>query len=172
MSFDRTATVRRPTVPYWAAAGATAGMVVIAWWASGVNGDAGDYYLTGPYRIPLPLEYVVGGAAVALGLAGLIASVRIGRATRGISRATTVLLVVTAMMAAGLWRVMTLGGMGANIGGGVAALVGPVLIAGGLFLALCAERKSGGISTRSFVVWSVLAWISAPILIALALRFL
>ena len=172
MSASASPVTGRPTVRYWVAASLVAAVGTIAWCATGIASNDGPDHLVGPYRIGLALEYLVGGIAVAAGLAGLVASVRLGRAARGLSRSAAVLLIATAIIAAGLWRVITAGGWGANIGGGMAAFFGPVLIAGSVFLALCAERYNGGIGTRTFVALSVIAWTSAPILIAIGLRFI
>jgi hypothetical protein len=166
MDQSRDATDARPTLPYWAAPSLVAATGAITPWFTS-DSDHGDYHMVGPYQVPLTIEYIVGGVAVALGLAALRASTRSTRSWGAVTRPTIAVLVLTAMTTAGLWRVMTNGVIGVNIGGGMAVLAGPALIAGGLFLALCVQCYGGGMRTGTFVGLSVLTLSAAPILFAI-----
>ncbi len=165
MDLTRNATEARPTVPYWAATSLAAAGAVITWCFTS-DSSHGDFYMIGPYQVPLLIEYFVGGIAVSLGLAALRASARPTRATGALSRPTTAVLVLTAITSAGLWRVMTQGVIGANIGAGMAALAGPILIAALLLAAVCTQRSTAGMRTRTFVGLSVLALGTGPVLCA------
>ena len=166
MQTSRHATDARRTLPYWATASLVAAAGCITWWFTS-DSDHGDYYLIGPYQVPLTLEYFVGAVAVALGLAALRVSTPSTRSSGAVTWPTTAVLVLTGMTTAGLWRVMTNGVLGANIGGGMAAFAGPFLIAGALFLALCVQRYGGGMRTRTFVGLSAVSLSTAPILFAI-----
>ncbi len=165
MELTRNATEARPTVPYWAAASLAAAASAITWCFTS-DSEHGDFYMIGPYQVPLLIEYIVGGIAVALGLAALRASTTATRATGTLTRTTTAVLVLTAIATAGLWRVMTQGVTGANIGGGMAALAGPILITTLLFAAVCTQRSTAGMRTRTFVGLSVLTLGTGPVLFA------
>jgi hypothetical protein len=75
-------------------------------------------------------------------------------------------MVATAVLAALLWRVITAGSDGANIGGGGALFVGPFAVAGLLVGAVCAERGVRGSQMRRFGLWLAFAVLTAPVLFA------
>lgn len=101
-------------------------------------------YGYGPYQVGPESGYVVGGAAAvvaAVSIADLVFRTRQGIADRW-SWAVVAALVVAGALAAAGWRTMTAGGRGANIGGGLVLLFGPVLLAG--LLALAVSLAGGG----------------------------
>jgi hypothetical protein len=95
-------------------------------------------YDYGPYQLGPESGNVVGGVAVvvaAVSVAVLVMRTRQGVADRWSWAVVAVLVMAGALGAAG-WRTMTAGVSGANIGGGLVLLFGPVLIAGLLVLAV------------------------------------
>lgn len=144
-----------------------AAAATLAWWATRDWGYD-DYYLVGPYRVPLVLEYILGGAAVLSALI-VIARPSVGRGGHGISPLTVCLLVAAGIVAAVAWRTMTVPAGGANIGGGMAATMAPVLIAGLLVAAAFAERHSREDRIPRFWLWVSAAATTAPLLVFSAL---
>jgi hypothetical protein len=161
------AIARRAGVRCWAAIGLVAAAGTLVWWASGIGRYRGTDYMIGPYQVPVMFEYAVGAVAIAAGCAALVGGRRFRTSRHELSRPTVAVLAANAGVAAWLWRVMTLGVDGANIGGAGAALVGPFLVAALLFAALHMERAARGGTLRRFRLLAVLAWAVAPALLAM-----
>ena len=116
------------SLPGWAVGCLVAGAAAVVWWASSMGLYKGPDHLVGPYTISVALEYTLGGVALALAIA-VLATRPTPRASKGLSPAAVGLLVITGAVATGLWRVMSAGVNGANIGGAFAALLGPFVVA-------------------------------------------
>lgn len=153
----------------WAAACLMGGAAAVAWWGSGIGQYHGPDHMVGPYTVPVALEYAVGAGFVASAVAVLAKRPAVDPAARGVSRPAAALMVAAAVLAALLWRVMTAGVDGGNIGGGMALLVGPFAIAGLLVGAVCAERHVRGNQLRRVALRLALALLTAPVLFALGL---
>jgi hypothetical protein len=131
---------------------ATAGIAFatpfLVWFAIGDvsfrgSGGVGLFYEWGPYQVGPESGYVlvgVAGVILAAGVALLVLRTREGEVDRRLWW-VAVVLAAAGSLGAAAWRVMTAGVVGANIGGGMVLLVGPVLIAGLLVLAV---RLAGG----------------------------
>jgi hypothetical protein len=97
---------------------------------SAVFDTRGPVRVIGPYHVPLAVEIFVGVLAVAGSLTTVVAMVRHARRTnRGPTFATTATLIVNCVFVTGWWRTATAMGEGANIGGGMFVLAGPVVVA-------------------------------------------
>jgi hypothetical protein len=109
--------------------------------------STGDSHLFGPYDVPSPGWVVVGMAAV---VALVAIGVLVVRTRQGVANWWWWSVVVTLAGAGSVgaygWRAATAGAGGANIGGGLAVLVGPLLISGLLvaagWLAFVAQHVS------------------------------
>lgn len=115
-------------------AGVALATPILAWFAIGdlsFSKTAG-YHLVGPYQVGPESGYVVGGVAAAVAAAAM--GVLVLRTRQGIVDRRSWAVVATLAGAGTLgalgWRSVTAGVVGANIGGGFAALVFPLLIAG------------------------------------------
>ena len=144
----RAQTIRR-TPPHWLVTVSAFLLPVAAlpaaWWLIGDQssdmppGAKLDYYL-GPWRFPAALETTAGVLGLLIAVVAVAVLLHAGRSGTWDPRWQTVvstLTVVTVLLAVGL-RILTAGGIGANIGAGM-ALLGLFPIAG-LLLALAAYR--------------------------------
>ena len=138
------------------------------WFAIG-DVSTGDYHVFGPYNVGPSSGYYVGVAAViALAAIGaLVAKARQG-ALNPWWWGVVVTLVVAGSVGAFGWRVATAGVGGANIGGGFALIVGPVVIAGLLvaavwfaFVAGQEAGPSGSTGRRDALRWAWLLTVAA-----------
>jgi hypothetical protein len=104
----------------------------------GGPGRVGLFHEFGPYQVGPESGYLVGGLAALVALAAL--GVLVVDTSRGVVSWWWWAAVVTAAGAGAVgafgWRVATAGVVGANIGGGFALVVGPVVIAGMLVVAV------------------------------------
>lgn len=122
--------------------------------------------MVGPYAVPLGLEYAVGVVAIAAGIGAAIASAVGPSARSGMSAQAIAMLLMTAMLATWSWRVITAGGDGANIGGGLAAMLAPFAVAALLFATVNAEQRSRNGALRRYLLLAALAWLTGPSLFA------
>jgi hypothetical protein len=119
----------------------------VVWFAMG-DVSTGDSHLFGPYDVPSP-GWVVGGMATVVALVGI--GVLVLRTRQGVVSwwwwAVVVTLAGAGSAGAFGWRAATAGVGGANIGGGFAVLVGPLLISvllvAACWLAFVAGEVSG-----------------------------
>jgi hypothetical protein len=107
-----------------AAAGLALGLGTAAYWVVGLVPNTGDYYAAGPYHVNLGLLVALGVAGLAAGVASAAALAR--RASRGqlsgFATSRIMVLTIGAVLTAVMWRTMTHGVEGANIGGGLLML--------------------------------------------------
>lgn len=154
----------------WRAAALSLSAAAVVWCASAPLRNDGPDYMVGPYHLPLWIEWTLGCLAVVGGLAALLyARSETDDHSRAVSAVTSGVWIFTAAFAAILWRMITSGGEGANIGGGIAALVGPLLITLLLFSSVCREvpRKP---HLRRFMAWSATTWALAPAMYVVLLK--
>lgn len=122
----------------------------LVWFAIGDRsfrgtGGVGLSHGYGPYQVGPESGYIVGGTAVvvaAASLAALVIRSRHGAADKRTWAVVAALAMAGAVAAAG-WRVMTAGGVGANIGAGFVLLLAPMLIAGLLVWAIWLAGSGG-----------------------------
>lgn len=135
-----------------AGAGLVAATPVATWWVVGDRSSRGfddlDYIFR-PLDVPLWVEMVSGAGAVAVVMMGvfvLAEARRRGHLVAAQVRTLAHLCVAGAIMGAG-WRAATAGVIGANIGGGMALLLGlplaVALIGAANLKALFDRRRSG-----------------------------
>lgn len=136
----RQTTQRR--VSWWAAFCLTGGAISGTWWLSGIGRYRGPDHMVGPYAMPVGVEYGVGILALACAVVATVVSVVRPAARFGVSALAMAPLLVAVIIATGAWRVITAGGDGANIGGGIVAILAPFAVAGLLFATLAVERRS------------------------------
>jgi hypothetical protein len=125
------------------------------------TGVLGLDYGYGPYQVGPASGYLVGGTAAVVAAAALVALVirtRTG-AVNWRSWAAVASLAAAGAVGAGGWRIVTSGGVGANIGGGLVLLFGPAMIA--LLLMVTALLSGDGAPqtkrrTRLLIVAAVL----------------
>lgn len=159
--------LRRFPVPALAAAGLVFAAAPLTWWAIGPLGTDWDHHDVGPFHVVPTLLYVVGASAVVVAvasLAGVVVAVR--RGTRQARAAVDAWALVLTMVAVGSiaagWRVATAGSSGANIGGGMAQLGGPVLVAMLLVAAVVVQARHRPMRRVQVAALAVLAVFTAP----------
>jgi hypothetical protein len=156
-----------------ATAGIAVGTPFLVWLAIGDlsfrgSGGVGLSHGYGPYQVGPESGFVVGGAAAvvaAVAVAVLVMLTRQGVADRRSCAVVAALAGAGSVGAAG-WRVLTAEGGGANIGGGMVLLIGPVLIAGLLVLAVRLAGGGGRQSLRRTRLLTVAAALVVPALYA------
>ena len=152
--------VRR--VPVWCVGAFAAAAFAIVWWSSSIGLYHGPDHAIGPFRLPVAVEWALGGAAVASAVAGCTWMIlrRSDRSPAGasLSPITSLWLVCAAALSAGCWRVLTAGGDGANIGRGLVALAGPFVLASMLQCAVFDERRSREEDLRQYRAWTAAIW--------------
>ncbi|SOD74622.1 hypothetical protein SAMN05892883_3808 [Jatrophihabitans sp. GAS493] len=155
-------------MPLWSALGLVLAAPALTWWAIGPIGRHWPDHEFGPYHVPLGLERTVGVAAVvivAAAVVGIAGSYRGHRsAERGPTRSATALLAAAGALVAAAWREETAGVVGANIGGGLLLLVGPIAIAALLVAAVRLEHRARGVTMRHPRLLICLAALTAPVL--------
>lgn len=156
-------------VPLSAGVGLAVAAPALTWWAIGPLGGPMPDHLYGPYRVPLALERFAGVAAILIAVAavvGIAVSAR-GRTPRhSMAVGATLCLVAAGAFGAAGWRVETAGVVGANIGGGLVWLAGPIVIAGLLVAAVRIERQARGTTMAHWALLTGLAALAAPVLFA------
>lgn len=156
---------------------ATAGLAFstpfLVWFAIGDvsfrgTGGVGHSHGYGPYQVGPESGYVVGGTAAVVAAASVAALVIRTRQGAADKRSWTVVaaLSMVGAVAAGGWRVLTAGGVGASIGGGFVLLVAPMLIAGLLSGAVEAAGGGGRWSLRRTRLLMLTAWLVVPAIYA------
>jgi hypothetical protein len=117
----------------------------------GGPGRLGNFHELGPYTVGPESGYVVGGVAAVVALVAF--AVLVLRTREGAVNwwwwAAVVILAGAGSVGAIGWRVATAGVVGANIGGGFALILGPLMIAGLLVLAVWLAYVAGQESARS-----------------------
>ena len=100
--------VRR--VPVWCVGAFAAAAFAIVWWSSSIGLYHGPDHAIGPFRLPVAVEWALGGAAVASAVAGCTWMIlrRSDRSPAGasLSPITSLWLVCAAALSAGCWRVL------------------------------------------------------------------
>jgi hypothetical protein len=167
MSSDTDQRVR--PVPLWHGIGLALAAPALTWWAIGPLGRQWPDYQYGPYRVPPLAEQVVGVVAIVIAALSVLAIAV--PATRRAARRTLTPFTVMCLIAAGVlgaagWRVQTAGSVGANIGGSLLLVIGPVLIAAFLVAAVRTEFVTRGREMRHVKALTWLAALVAPSLIA------
>lgn len=156
-------------VPLRAGVGLAVAVPALTWWAIGPLGRQMPDHEYGPYHVPLALERVAGVAAILIAVAavaGIVVSTR-GRTPRhSMAAGTTLCLVAAGAFGAAGWRAETAGVVGANIGGGLVLLAGPMVIAGLLVAAVRIERQARGTTMAHSTLLTWLAALAAPVLLA------
>ena len=157
----------------WAAvAGVAASVPVMVWWAVGdvstmPRASIPDY-LVGPYHLgatPGRVALVAAAIVLVAGLADLVR--RHFRREFGWTAWSFVVLIAAAgALGAFALRGVTAGVGGANIGGGMLAFVGPVLIGGLLVLAVRLPPHTRPVPLAHPMVWTAAAALTTPALLA------
>lgn len=132
--------------------------IVLTWWLSSLGRHHGPFYLIGPSHVPVPLEWAIGVGVIVAACIGRATSARRGANGPQYSNLTVLFLVTASVLGTGGWRSVTSRGEGADIGGGLLLLMGPLFIAGLLHLALNAERVARSGHLRHFVATSIGIW--------------
>ena len=137
--------------------------VVLTWWLSSLHLYNGPDHLIGPFHVPVLLQWASGSVLVVIASIG---SMRSARSQSGAARLTYSRMTVTVLVAALVtttlaWRTITAGGDGANIGGGLIILVGPLFLAAFIQAAANVERNARSGHLRHFAPISVCIWIAA-----------
>lgn len=160
---------RRLAVPALAAAGLVFAAAPLTWWAIGPLGTDWDHHDVGPFHVAPALLYAVGAAAAVVAVASITAVVvaarRRTRQSRPAVEAWALVLTTVAFgsIAAG-WRVATAGSSGANIGGGMAQLGGPVLVAMLFVAAVVVQARHRPMRRLQVAALAVVAVLTAPLL--------
>ena len=130
-------------IPTSAGVGLALSALPLAWWAVG-SSSTGDEHDFGPFLIPLPVLLTIGVLGILVAAACVIAILRASAGPRparaGLAPSATTLAVLTAVLTAAGGRAATAGSDGANIGGGIILLAGPLLVAGLLIGAVITQR--------------------------------
>jgi hypothetical protein len=141
---------------------------ILTWWAIGdvsTTKGLGAFHTFGPYHVNPHAEFVVGCLAAVLAVAALVVLVvpvaRRGRDGR--SWGAVACLCGAGALGAACWRLQTAGVDGANIGGGLLLIVGPVLIAG-MLIAAVAISHAGTKHVSAKVMLVITAALTAPAL--------
>jgi hypothetical protein len=132
------------------------------------SGGVGLSHGYGPYQVGPESGKVVGGVAAvvaAVAVAVLVMRTRQGVADRR-SWAVVAALAGAGSVGAAGWRILTAGGVGANIGGGMVLVSGPVLIAGLLVVAVKLAGGEGRQRLKGIRLLTVAAALVAPALYA------
>lgn len=154
------ATGRR--LPRWCVGAFAAAAFAFVWWVSSIGLYHGPDHAIGPFRFPLALEWAFGGIAAASAVAAstwlIMRRTHPSPARVSLSPVTSLWLVCASALTAGCWRVLTAGGDGANIGGGLVVLAGPLVVASMLQCALFTERESREGDLRQYRAWTTAIW--------------
>ena len=135
---------------------------VLIWAAIGRH-DFDTYYAFGPYHVDYTLEIVtLWGAVLLFGTSVLVLVRQRNRpAAAGLSGRSVLFLLMSVSFCAWAWRAMTAGVGGANIGAGLLAMAGPVIVAALLvgavihqhnFRSLTRRRLAGLLASSALVV--------------------
>ncbi len=160
---------RRFPVPAPAAAGLVFAAAPLTWWAIGPLGTDWDHHDVGPFRVAPALLYAVGATAAIAAVASITAVAvtarRGARKSRAAIDASALWLTMVAFssIAAG-WRVATAGSSGANNGGGMAQLGGPVLVAMLFVAAVVVQARHRPMRRVQVAVLATVAVLTAPML--------
>ena len=166
---------RRGPVARSVAVVAVPGVACVTWLATARIDQRGDYYLVGPFHLPVALE-----AAVALAVFCAVAMVTVTSSGRtrahrtvatGLERSSVGLLLFATFVATFAWRVITSRSGGANIGGGMALSAAPIGVAMLLIVAVTIERRHANISVLAAVAYSV-AVISGAVALTMVAHYL
>lgn len=153
------------------AAGIALATPILVWFAIGdvsFRGTRGLFldYTYGPYQVGPESGFFVGGVAVVVAVAAV--GLLFVRTRRGLadwrSWVVVAALSVGGALGAGGWRVLTAGGRGANIGGGLVLLFGPWLICGLLVWAVWFAGDGRPETLRRTLPLTVAAVLVAPAL--------
>jgi hypothetical protein len=158
-----------PAAPLWGVLALAVASPALTWWAVGPLGAQWPDHELGPFHVSLLLERIALGVALALTVAaavGISLPTLRRRARRTVSPWTAPCLVAPGVVGAIGWRVETAGGVGANIGAGLAELTVPLVVAGLLVGALAIEANRPGRGFRHTKALAVAAVLAAPALIA------
>lgn len=158
----RRVSTRSARVAYRDAASLAAGAATATWWTTGLTATyRGEDHAVGPFRVPLALEYVVAAVVIAMTCAAVsrIASRR--HRDCGLLPASCLFLMLSGALVAWLWRVITAGGDGANIGAGLAIVFGPFFVGIVISAVVVRESSQGAISTVRFGVLFAGVWVGA-----------
>ena len=155
-------------VPYWVVMAALPAVGALTWAISSPAGGATrPDHLLGPYHVSLLVEYVLGTLLVLVAFVAWIwMRPRWWESGSGLAREATALLLVCTVFSVGAWRVLTSGVNGANIGGGLLIIAGPVIVSMLLVSALLYERRDSRIPMKVFASMTAAALCLAPLLIA------
>jgi hypothetical protein len=148
----------------WTASAVGSLAVVLTWWLSSLHFFNGPDHLIGPFHVPVSLEWALGTAVVVISSVGSLRAVRGSRA--GAAGPTYSVMTVSVLLAAVVlttlaWRTITSGGDGANIGGGLILLAGPLFLAAFIQAAVSVERSARSSRLRHFVPLSLCIWLAA-----------
>lgn len=161
--------LRRSAVPALAAVGLVFAAAPLTWWAIGSQGADLPDHDVGPFHVAPALLYAVGASAVVVAVTSLIGVVVAARRGARQSRAAVdgwalVLTMVAFGSVAAGWRVATAGSFGANIGGGMALLGVPVIVAMLLVAAVVVQARHRPMRRLSVAVLATVAVLTAPLL--------
>jgi hypothetical protein len=163
---------RLQTGAWGAVAGVTASVPVVVWWAVGdvstmPRASIPDY-LAGPYHLgATPGQVALIAAAIVL-VAGMADLVRrqIRREFGWTAWCFVVLIAAAGALGAFALRGVTAGVGGVNIGGGILAFIGPVLIGGLLVLAVRLPPHTRPVPLAHPMPWTAAAALTTPALLA------
>jgi hypothetical protein len=159
---------KRPSA-FLTVAGVAASVPVLVWWAIGdvsaVSGPDGDY-LYGPYDIgvaPGRVALVVAAVALVVTVTDLLRRQRHGEFGWA-AWSFVACIAVAGALGAAAWRLATAGVDGANIGGGGAVLLGPLVIGGLLVIAMWLPDDARPVAKVPYrAAWTVVV-LAAPVL--------
>jgi hypothetical protein len=141
---------------------AAVGVGLVSWWVIG-DRDTGDDYVVGPFNLPAWVAPTVGWAGLLLLMVAVVAVwVPVLRRGPRLAGSTAGLLCIIAVAAAGAWRVVTAGVVGANIGAGVVALLGPSGCSVLLAVVAFVEGRRRGRSGRALAAVAALTALLGP----------
>lgn len=144
---------------------------ILAWWAIGdlsTKEGIGAFHTLGPYHFDPHLELIIGGTAAAIAIIAL-AVVAFRAASGGMNKRLWAIIICvcgSGLIGAVAWRFQTAGVDGENIGGDLAALVAPCLIAG-LFVTAAVISHVGRQHRLAKVGIVVAAGLTAPLMYGL-----